>query len=224
MRYSLYLLLSLLTLCTSVMTASDAEGLTLGISAGVAVPDGKMTQAYDLVRRADEPLELYDAATGVGLHLGARARLGLTEHLSLIGGIDINRFLDEDQRITLRNGDVLVLASSTDLIPVYGGVQLFLGRWLVAPYVSGSVSYTYRRVTVSEVGANTDFEDILLDRGIEVEPTVSRFGGRLAAGIAIELGPLHPFLEVGYTATNVVGRAADEPLRTFVHVSAGITF
>ena len=119
---------------------------------------------------------------------------------------------------------MLVLASSTDLIPVYGGMQLFLGRWIIAPYISGSVSYTYRRVTVSEVGANTEFEDILLDRGIEVEPTVSRFGGRLAAGMAIELGPLHPFVEIGYTATNMVGRTADEPLRTFVHVSLGLTF
>ena len=224
MKHSLYLMITLLVLGTAMATASDAEGLTLGISAGVAVPDAKMTQAYDLVRRADEPFELYDAATGIGLHLGVRARLGLTENLSLIGGADVNRFLDEEQRITLRDGNVLVLASSTDLIPVYGGMQLFLGRWIIAPYISGSVSYTYRRVTVSEVGANTEFEDILLDRGIEVEPTVSRFGGRLAAGMAIELGPLHPFVEIGYTATNMVGRTADEPLRTFVHVSLGLTF
>ena len=224
MKHSLYLMITLLVLSTAMATASDAEGLTLGISAGVAVPDAKMTQASDLVRRADAPFELYDAATGIGLHLGVRARLGLTENLSLIGGADVNRFLDEEQRITLRDGNVLVLASSTDLIPVYGGMQLFLGRWIIAPYISGSISYTYRRVTVSEVGANTEFEDILLDRGIEVEPTVSRFGGRLAAGMAIELGPLHPFVEIGYTATNMVGRTADEPLRTFVHVSLGLTF
>ncbi len=224
MKHSLYVLMALLILGTSVGSASDAEGLTLGVSAGVAVPDGKMTQAYDLVRRADEPYEVYEAATNIGLHVGVRARLGLTENLSLIGGADVNRFLDEEQRITLRDGNVLVLASSTDLIPVYGGMQLFLGRWLIAPYISGSISYTYRRVTVSEIGENTEFIDLLLDQGIEVEPTVSRFGGRLAAGIAFELGPLHPFVEIGYTTTNMVGRTADEPLRTFAHVSVGLTF
>ena len=225
MHSTLYRVVVIL-LCVSAirMTASDAEGLVIGISAGAAVPDDKMSTAYDLVSTTDNPYALYEAATTLGLHVGARARMGLTKNLSLTGGIEINRFFDAEQRVTLQGGDVVALTSATDLIPVYAGLHYFLGRWIVAPYVSGAVSYTHRRVTVSAVGQNTTFKDLLLQQGIEVEPTASRFGARAAAGIAIELGPLHPFIEVGYTATNLVGRADNEPQRSFVHVAVGLTF
>lgn len=228
MQHSLYprfLCLALLAaLFCAPAVASDAEGVVLGITAGVAVPDANMAAAYDLVRRSDDPFTMYDAVSSVGLHAGVRARIGLTENVSLLGGVELNRFFDGEQRITLQSGDIIALSSATDIIPVHAGLQVFLGRWIVAPYVSASVTYAYRRVTVSEVGRNTTITDILLDRGIDVEPSSARFGGRAAAGIAFELGPLHPFVEVGYTASNVVGRLADEPQRSFLHVAVGLTF
>jgi len=223
--YRSILCVAMVAAMTSLPTrAANTDGIVFGVTLGAAIPDANMATAYDLVRRADDPFTLYDAVSSIGLHAGGRVRIGLTPNVSLLGGIDVNRFFDGEQRITLQSGDVVVLSSATDIIPIHAGLQAFLGRWIVAPYVSGSVTYSYRRVTVSEVGRNSTIADILLDRGIDLEPSSARFGGRIAAGVAFELGPFHPFVELGYTASNIIGRSVDEPRRSFVQIVAGLTF
>lgn len=217
------LILALVLVALPLRADDDAEGLRLAIDAGVALPSDDVARVYDLVRGTEDPWLAYDAAATVGLHVGARARFGISESMSLVGGIAYNRFFDVDQKATLENGKVITLSAATNIIPVHAGVQLFLARWVLSPYISAEVAYTMRNVTVSD-NPDPDFIDLLQDRGIEVEPTVSRFGGSVAAGVEIALGPLNPFVEAKVMSSNLVGREAGEPSRTFVSVTIGLTF
>lgn len=222
MRIALFLLACCVGV-GSLRAGNDPEGFRLAVDAGVALPSDDVARVYDIVRGTEDVWTAYDAAASVGLHVGARARIGISESMSFVGGIAYNRFFDVDQRATLENGRVVTLSAATNIIPVHAGIQLFLARWVLSPYISGEVAYTMRNVTVSD-NPDPDFVDLLQDRGIEIEPTVSRFGGSVAAGIEIALGPLHPFVEAKVMSSNLIGREAGEPSRTFVSVSLGVTF
>lgn len=218
--------LALATLATVppiAYAAGEPEGLRIGVTAGVAIPDEHLGDVYDLATSGDDLVKTYDVAASLGLSIGARLRMGLSENVSLTAGIDYNRFQGQDLTARLENGTVLVLSTATNIVPIRAGLHMFLVRSVVSPYVVGDLSYTYRNVTLQET-SDPAFTDLLAREGKEVEPKTWRFGASAGAGVELRLGVLNPFLEVRYNATNLIGRLETEQTRTFVNVCAGLTF
>lgn len=210
--------------CHSISSAADdqtGEGLRVAFGLGVSVPSENFADVYGLVGLSEEQLwKSYDASASLGIHATGRLRFGLSRSLSIVASATYHRFASVEQSATLEDGRRLKLGTVSSVIPIAVGVQYFVIRSFVSPYLSADLTYTASRVIIDE--PSPDFTSLISQRGVELEPAVSRFGASLAAGIEFTTGLVDPFLEVRYSLANVIGREVREPQRAFVQITVGI--
>lgn len=197
------------------------EGLKLGISFGVATPSDRIAEVYQFPRTIDSLSYTYDVASSLGMHLGARFRLGMSENLSFSGGVAFNRFPDQQQTAVLSDGRKIAVQTVTNIVPVHAGLTFLFMRSMLVPYASAELMYTYRSVALS---SGRDVLTAIIAPEQEIEPRTSRFGASLAAGLEVNLGGFSPFFEVRYLFSNLIGRENGEPERNFLNVMVGIGF
>lgn len=214
--------LVLLVLQPSLSICQD-NALKIGVTAGVAIPIDDLARAYNIAHKSQDAWTAYDAQASIGMHVGARIGIPIAPSISIVGGVSYNRFFSLDQQATLESGKVITMSTASNIIPIHAGVQLYIARWILSPYVSAEIAYVYRNVTVSD-NPDPTFIDLLQQRGVEIEPTTSRFGGCVSAGFEVPLGPITPFLEFKVTSANLIGRDAGEPSRVFATFALGFMF
>lgn len=195
------------------------EGLRIGATFGVATPSDKIADVYDFNSSVSD---MYADAKSIGMSIGARFRLGMTEHLSFCGGIAYNKFPNSAQTATISGTQqTVVLNTATNIIPIHAGFDYFFMTSLVRPYIGAELMYTYTSTTLESALDNSILTSILVP-GQELEPKVSRFGAGLSAGLELNLGGLAPFFEVKYVMSNLVGKTATEPERNYINVTLGL--
>ena len=214
------LAVSVFLLAGSVVPAAaeddNKEGLVLGLFGGPAVPSENIANVYDILE--DDLGDAYDYASGLGFTLGGKMRIGLSNSLSLSGGISFVQFPGQDLRLTdTATGFTYTLESTTNIIPVQAGLTWLPIRSVIIPYVGGHVMYTYRNTAVS----NGSLLEDIFDPGQEIDPTVSSFGASLSAGMEINLG-IRPFIDLTYMWSNLTGRAEGEDVKSFLTITIGL--
>lgn len=213
-------LTSMLNPNTAAAKDGDGEGLRVSLQAGAAVPSENMQSIHDILRN-DGVTRAYDVAADIGLSVGGRLRYGLSENLSVVGGIAYHRFAGVEQIATLQSGQQLRLQTTINVTPIVGGIQYFIVRGVVSPYINAELSYTTTTVTLNT--RPDDFLDLLQDQGQEIEPRTTRFGGSIAAGIELRTGIIDPLLEFRYNVANLTGREVNELSKSYFTICLGVT-
>ncbi len=199
----------------------DIEPFSVGVFLGPSIPSGAIDQVYNQFNK-DGVSYAYSSAASLGYHFGAKLRFGLVDMLSFSGGLQFTQFPGQSQTFTGSNGNTIELQTVTTYVPIYAGITFIPIKTLVSPYFSAEAMYSYRSVTISN--GNSAFEALIVGNGQEIEPTTSRIGAALAAGIEFNLGGLKPFIELKYNMTNLVGKADGEETMGFLNVSLGLVF
>ena len=200
---------------------SEPESFSVGVFFGPSIPSGAIDQVYDQFNK-DGVSYAYTSAASLGYHFGAKLRFGLVEMLSFSGGLQFTQFPGQTQTFTGSNGNTIELQTVTTYVPIYAGITFIPIKTLVSPYFSAEAMYSYRSVSISN--GNSALEALIVGNGQEIEPTTSRIGAALAAGIEFNLGGLKPFIELKYNMTNLVGKADGEEAMSFLNVSLGLVF
>lgn len=196
--------------------------LELQFKAGLSTPNDKISKVY-----SDENLSSSNISSGnfftenadLGYHLGAAARIELSDLFQFVGGIEFHRFPRSDFKIKdPQTGDIYQFKSTQNIIPVFAGVNFnFINTELFDFYLTGGFAYNYISNSVDLVDSKSNFSVPL-----DMSPTESRIGYFFGAGSDLNLGLLKLNLELKYQQINLIGKDTGEPEKQFLAVSLGV--
>lgn len=214
--------LSLVHFSAPTTAQQSKEALAIGFFTGASVPSESVSRVYEALDTLSLA-ESYRHASNMGMHIGARVRFGLSEKLSFTGSAAFCRFAQQDQTTVLKDGRTLALKTATTFVPLSAGITAFVFRGLISPYVSAEATYTYETVTIAT--GNSVLEDLIVNSTtLVLEPSDSRIGGSVAAGVQLDIGGLMPFVELRNNWVDLFDRSASEQGRSFFNISIGLLF
>lgn len=199
----------------------NTEGLRIGIDVGPSLPSTALVDVYDALSESST-VDAYNLATSLGYHVGGRGRAGLDDAVSLSFGVAYHRFPSFTLNLTDSTGRRLSFSTATNIIPVNVGLVLRTPISLFEPYLQGDVLVVHHSTTISEGDKSILLN--LVDPGVEVEPSYTRFGAQLSAGIGVNIAGMQPFVEFRYAWTNLVGRPENEEQKAYASISVGLFF
>ncbi|MDB5034158.1 MAG: hypothetical protein JWQ98_1399 [Chlorobi bacterium] len=165
--------------------ALTATAQSIGIGAGLAIPNDKIAQVT--TQLAQQGLHGGAEAAQSGYYVELRGRFG--KALALTGGIGYNHFAPANSGYFDESDRSVELQSSQTMIPVSAGVDMRLGQGIISPYLSLEATYNLYMRSFSPVqGESTP--------GVTLESsTDSRFGAAVGGGVNFDLSPID--IEVG---------------------------
>lgn len=211
------------TIITFNFNSTYATGpLELQFKAGLSTPNDKISKVY-----SDENLSSNNISSGdfftensaLGYHLGAAARIELSELMNLVGGIEFHRFPRSEFKIKdPQTGDIYQFKSTQNIIPIFVGANInFINTEFLDIYATGGFAYNYISNSVDLSDNESNFSVPL-----DMSPTDTRIGYFLGAGTDFNLGLLKLNLELKYQHINLIGKDTGEPDKRFLALSLGV--
>lgn len=202
--------------------ASAVGPLQLHFKAGLSTPSDKISKVY-----SDESLNANDISSGefftenadMGYHIGANARIELSEMFQFVGGVEFHRFPNSSFRIVDPSSQkVYEFKSTQNIVPIFVGIDFnFINTEVIDIYATGGFAYNYISNSIDLQTEETEFSVPL-----DMSPVDSRVGYFLGAGTDFNLGLLKLNLELKYHNINIIGKEDGEPTKQFLAVSLGV--
>lgn len=214
-----WMLLPILMLLT--VSAFAQTSLTLGV--GLATPNSQINDVYNSkkLQSGNNVYDMIREASGLGYTIGARLRVPLGEKTFFSAGVGFTRFPSSDIDVKVPGNDstVLKLASVQNIIPISAGVDVFLFKSFISPYLGGELQYNYISNTVDyAVGG------VSLPLNIDTAPTDNRVGAALGAGMMLDLGVIALNIDGRYNIVNLIGKNTDEQSKEYLSLQLGVAF
>jgi opacity protein-like surface antigen len=211
-----------ITIFVLTFSSSFAGALEFGFNAGIATPDDKINQVYNsntLQLSQDSIANLISAGLKTGYHLGVKVSMPLNSNFSFVGAVGYNSFPQSEIEVRDPNSNELLatLSTSTKIVPISAGLNLYVFKSFISPYLAGDLSYNYISTSVESKFMGTTVP-------ISTTPSNSRFGFGFGVGTDISLGLVDLNLEGKYNYTNLIGKTTDEPNKYYFTLILGITF
>ena len=205
----------------SVTQVRTQTSVTLGV--GLATPNGSINDIYNSNRLTGSG-NIYDLilqSASIGYNINGRIRFPLGKKLFFSGGVGFSRFPQSNILIKdpVTDSTVLTLTSVQNIIPISAGVDLFLWKSIVSPYLAGDLQYNYISNTV-DYPVNVVGIPLNLDKA----PTDNRVGASVGAGLLIDLAVLSLNLDARYNMANFIGKTAQEKSKEYLTVTVGVSF
>ncbi|MGB9702146.1 MAG: outer membrane beta-barrel protein [Candidatus Kapaibacteriota bacterium] len=211
-----------ITFLAIFFNTSFAGALEFGINAGIATPDDKMNQVYNtntLQLSQDSIANLISNGMKTGYHLGVKVSMPLNSNFSFIGSVGYNSFPQSEIEVRdpASNQLLATLSTSTKVVPVSAGLNFYLFKTVLSPYIAGDLSYNYISTSVESKFMGTTVP-------ISTTPSDSRFGFGFGIGTDISLGLVDLNIEGKYNYTNLIGKTTNEPNKYYFTLILGLTF
>jgi hypothetical protein len=225
--YKIITLLLLLIISTNKLNAENS--LHLGISAGLAIPNEKVSQFFDEAKQYIQKDSinawgnyLFNKASNVGYNIKLQGRIELSDYFTFVPSVGISRFNDGvyDLVVPFGNGDTAhaKTQSTTNVVPISIGINAYLFKSFISPYVSADLVYNY-------IAYSYDFIwDEKFAAPIATSTTMHRIGYSVGAGIDIDLALISLNLEAKFDAINIIKYNGHEPSKNYYTFSVGIIF
>ncbi len=199
---------------------SYSTPISIGFEAGLAIPNNQINNNKITIQ--DTVPDVIRKGVASGYHLGMSINMGLTENFVFIGGIGLNRFPQSQLTIFYPKGekfefDTIILKSVQNIVPVSVGVNWFIFRSVLSPYISGNLEYNY-------IQNSLEIEKLDVPIPILTSKTDNRIGAGIGVGTDIDLGLLSLNFDVKYHFLNLIGKTDGEPEKKYLTVSFGIIF
>ncbi|MGB9771732.1 MAG: hypothetical protein ACPLX7_07120 [Candidatus Kapaibacteriota bacterium] len=193
----------------------------IGFSVGLATPNEQLNNVYN-----SETLSLNNKlwnvareAAKIGYFIGMNLALPLSENIFFKSGIALNRFPQSEVKLIFpgQTSDTVVLKTIQNFIPISAGIDLFLFRTMISPYISGNLSYFYLANSIDIVKMNQELP-------IATSKTESRIGAGIGGGVNLDLELVSLNLEAKYWFVNLIGNVKNEPQKNFLTVGVSVIF
>lgn len=204
---------------------SQSQGGTdLHFKAGLSTPNNKIANVYsdeNLTRENITSGDLYSENSDLGYHLGIGLRVGVSELIDFVGGVEFHRFTRSEFKIKDPNSnEVYSMVSTQNIFPVNAGINLnIINTDILGIYGTGGLAYNYISNTV-------DYKDeesgLSVPLNLDLSPDDSRMGYFFGAGTDLNVGLLKLNLELKYHHINFIGKAEGEKDKRFLAVSLGV--
>ncbi len=207
------------------MSATSSAQTSITIGGGLAIPNDQVNNVYNSLSIADNTSKVWSTlreSTKLGYDLNVRLRFPLAESIFFDGGVGFARF--PQSTITVAdpsNNDTLVqLLSTQNVVPISAGLDYFLFRSVISPYVSAELQYNYMSSTVDYAAGN----GIGVPLNLDTAPVDSRVGAAVGAGFMLNLAITSLNVDLRYHMVNLVGKTSDEQSKSYVSLNLGLAW
>lgn len=200
----------------------NAQGIDVGFHLGLSTPNDKIANIYNKnqVKLDNDTIgNLISKGMDAGYHLAFKGRIGLADNADLYLGFGYHKFPQTDIEVKdPQTGKVLAtLKSTTNIIPISAGLNLYPIRSFIGIYATGDLSYNYISSSVeSKIGG--------VDVPLSTSPTEGRLGFGVGAGIDVSLGLILLNVEAKYNYINFIGKEDKEDPKNYLSVAVGVYF
>ncbi len=217
---------TMLSILTFFVFSGSAEAqTTITIGGGLATPNNKINDVYNGATISDDANKTWEALRGstrLGYDLAARVRFTLSDNLQFSGGAGFSRFPQSDIKIVdpATKDTILSLKSTQNVFPLSAGVDYFIVRTIVSPYIGAELEYNYISSTVDyDTGTN-----ISVPLNLNTAPVDSRVGFAVGAGLMLDLALVAVNVDVRYHLVNLIGRTSEESTKSYLGLNLGVCF
>ncbi len=220
-----YLFSAFMVVCILAATQYASAQTSLTIGAGLSIPNDQINNVYNNAKLVDNSNKAWDMVAqtaNLGYDLGLKARFPLSTNMQFSGGIGFSRFPQSDIEVKDPNtGQTIeILKSTQSIIPISAGLDYFLMKTVISPYVSAELQYNYIMNTVDyPLGG-----PITLPLNYDTAPKDRRIGAAVGAGLMIDLAVTALNVDLRYHVANMIGTNTDEKTKSYLTLNVGLTF
>lgn len=203
-----------------------AKPIGFGFHFGLATPNDQINNVYNSNTITFNNLlsNIVREAAKIGYFIGIDLNMPLTDNFTFLGGISLNRFPQTELKIFVpkpsvpdQQFDTVILKSIQNIVPLSVGVNWYLFKSYLSPYVTGSLSYFH-------IVNSIDIVKLDINELIATTKSNSRLGAGIGAGIDLNLELITLNFEARYNFVNLIGKEGDEPTKKYLTVGIGIIF
>lgn len=205
-----------------ILTKLNAQGIDVGFHLGLSTPNDKIGNIYNknqVKLDGDTIGNLITKGMDAGYHLAFKGRIGLSDNADLYLGFGYHKFPQTDIEVKdPQSGKVLAtLKSTTNIIPISAGLNLYPVRSFIGIYATGDLSYNY-------ISSSVESKIAGIDVPLSTSPTEGRLGFGVGAGVDISLGLILLNVEAKYNYINFIGKEDKEDPKNYLSVAVGVYF
>ncbi|HRS01526.1 MAG TPA: outer membrane beta-barrel protein [Bacteroidota bacterium] len=217
------LIIASLILTAVAFQQSFAESGSFGFFGGLSTPSNKINDVYNskTVRVNDTALaNLISQGLDNGYYIGVKYGFRLNKNFTFFASVAYNSFPESEILVVDPNDPSKVLttlSSSTKIVPISAGLQLYPFHSIISPYIAGNLTYSYIYSTVNQKVMGVDV-------AVSKSPSYSRFGAGIGLGIDFDLKVIGLNLEGKYNYANLIGKTDNEQSKSYFTLGVGIVF
>ncbi|MDR0926478.1 MAG: outer membrane beta-barrel protein [Ignavibacteria bacterium] len=223
------IILTLLLILTTATLKSESS-FHLGISAGLALPNDKISQFYNDTKQKMDADSLSSIGTyfkktaaDAGYTVNVKGHLRLSDNIEFTPSIGIIRFNEGEYglEVPYENKNDTAKAkvqSTTNIIPISLGLNAYLFRSFISLYGTANVCYNYTTYSYDVNWSNYPAVPISTS-----EP-ISRLGYSVGGGIEFDLSIISLSFEATYNTHNIIGKSSEEPTKNYGMFTVGVIF
>ncbi|MEN6510751.1 MAG: outer membrane beta-barrel protein [Chloroherpetonaceae bacterium] len=217
------IVLATLFLSAFLFQESFAASSDFGFFGGLSTPSNKINDVYN-----SKTIQINDTAIGNlvsrgldnGYYLGVKFSFPLNNNFTFYASLAYNSFPQSEIKVVDPNNPdniLTTLSTSTKIVPISAGLQLYPFHSIISPYLSGNLAYSYIYSTVDQkvLGASI---------AVSSTPSDSRFGAGIGIGIDFDLKIIALNLEGKYHYVNLIGKSDNEESKSFFTLGVGVIF
>lgn len=200
---------------------SFSAPMGMGFAVGLSTPNSYINDIYnsDNINLNNNLWNIVRESAKIGYHLGVNLNIPLTDNFNFRGAIAINRFPQSELKLYFPQPpyDTVILKTFQNFIPISAGIDIYVLKSVVSPYLSGNLSYFYILNSIDIVKLNQDLP-------IATSKTNSRIGAGLGLGLDFDIDLVILNFEAKYWFVNLIGNTSNERDKNFLTVGIGIIF
>ncbi|MGQ9819517.1 MAG: hypothetical protein ACUVQ1_06295 [Candidatus Kapaibacteriales bacterium] len=221
MKYTTTIILLLFLASFAFVSPSLSQSFSFQISSGLSTPNNEINNVYnsESINLNGKLGEIIRQATKLGYFIGINANLPLSKNFVFNSGISLHRFPQSELKIIFpgQPSDSVYLKSVQNIIPISIGVNWYIFKSPLSPYITGNLSYNYIVNSIDIVKMNTELP-------VATSNQQSRMGAGFGIGIDLNLQILTICLEIKYNYINLIGKTSNETNKNYLDIGLGIIF
>ncbi len=195
--------------------------ISFGFNLGLATPNDEINNIYNSnqINLDNNIGKFIRESAKLGYTFGVSLNLPLSKNFVFKSGISLSRFPQSELKIYFpgQQMDTVVLKSIQNIIPISAGVDLFMFKSFISPYLSANLAYNYISNSIDIVKLNQELP-------IATSKTYSRLGAGIGAGLDFDLQILSINLETKYWLVNIIGKESGEKNKNYLSLTIGVIF
>ncbi|HOV91644.1 MAG TPA: outer membrane beta-barrel protein [Candidatus Kapabacteria bacterium] len=214
---------SALFLSLLIFQNSKAESGSFGFFGGLSTPSNKINDVYNskTVRVNDTAIgNLISQGLDNGYYIGIKYGFKLNKNFTFFASAAYNSFPESEIKVVDPNDPsktLTTLSTSTKIVPISAGLQLYPFHSIISPYIAGNLTYSYIYSTVNQKVMGVDV-------AVSTSPSDSRFGAGIGVGIDFDLKVIGLNLEGKYNYVNLIGKTDNEQSKSYFTLGIGVIF
>lgn len=221
MKYQLPITFYLIIFIFSFNQITHSQPLSFQFSAGLSTPNNEINNVYNsnTIQLENKLADVIRQSARLGYFFSFNVNLPLARNFVFNSGIGLHRFPQTTLNIIFpdQSFDTLILKSVQNIIPISVGLNWYIFKGILSPYLTGNLAYNYIVNSLDIVRMQTELP-------ISTSKEYNRIGAGLGIGIDFNLEIITLSIEAKYHYLNLIGKTSEEANKSYLDLGISLIF